>query len=144
MNTDQKIDLITQARKCNDNILSVGEIFRKLEKHEDNRPIYLTNGHYLKGEFHSYRGYYWELCLDLEQEDAEHKIDTVHWVRQTLKKALDAGEMTGYKGGEFEITNSTSVWVGRKGTTEDSAMIVDVLEFDGELFLVVQSDGDDD
>lgn len=117
-------------------ILTIEEIFEKLEPFEDDREIYLTNGFHFEGGFDSYRGYYHDLCLEIT--DASPGGTTVHDLKSILNEALKRGEMTGYKGGDYKIEKSTDVWVGKYGTTKDSAMIVNVVEANGHIYIVTK------
>lgn len=117
-------------------ILTVEELQQKLEMFSDDREIHLTNGYHLEGGFDSCRGYYHDLCLEIT--DVSPGGTTVADLKNILNAALEQGEMTGYKGGDFKIEGSTDVWVGTYGTTENSSMIVNVVEADGNVYVVTK------
>lgn len=90
----------------------------------------LSNGEFfrLNGEFDSYRGYYEDLAIKKEIISDDSVSSTVLDLKKVLKKALEQGEMYGYKGGDYNINESTLVWFGDYGTTSGSFKIVGVYE----------------
>lgn len=135
---EEMLKAMEEARKNNTSCLDIRELLDKLEKFDDEATIKLTNGKFLDGEYDSYRGYYVDLALGFSDED--HGISTVKDVKNILMKALNDGEMYGYKGGEYSIVGSTLVWLGNYGTTYESEMIVDVKLIDGQLYLISLED----
>jgi len=61
---------------------------------------------------HSYRGYYEDLALEPQGSD----ILTAKALLEELYAVLDT-EQTGWKGGEYLMTETTQVWIAYEGCT---------------------------
>ena len=89
-----------------DSALTVGEVLQILEEMPSNKVA--KNG--WDGWF-SDRGFYEVLALQpVRHVNVESMI-------QVLEAALEAGVMTGYKGGEYPITKDTSCKIGQWGSS---------------------------
>ncbi len=85
---------------------------------------------YSKG-IHSYRGDYSQLAIGYEKDgDAPLVTDVLKMLEDAEGK-----EFTGYKGGEFDMTRGTLVWVALSNESGQTG-IVDVIEDCGDLILV--------
>lgn len=104
-------------RKSSAGNLTIRDMFTKLEKFNDDEAVILSNGRFLDGDFGSYRGYYEDLYIGCNGEDKG--LNTVGEFKKVLDKALDEGEMTGYKGGDYPINADTLVWVAEYGCCGD-------------------------
>lgn len=92
--------------------VTVGELIDQLKLADPESLIPLTNPH-------SYRGYYEDLAL--EPTDFPIKVSLLI---EQLEAVLDT-ELTGYKGGEFLMTEDTPVWVSNYGTTGEALIFID-------------------
>lgn len=131
---EEMLKAMEEARKNNTSCLNIRELLDKLEKFDGETIIKLINSKFLDGQYDSYRGYYIDLALGFSDED--HGISTVNDLKNILMKALNDGEMYGYKGGDYSIVGSTLVWLGNYGTTHESEMIVDVKLIDGQAYII--------
>jgi len=89
----------------------LGDLIKYLEDKDEN--IVVSIG---LGEADSYRGYYEDLAFEPKANVA---------VKDMLEEARNALGKTfrGYKGGEFEMTEDTRVWISEYGTTHNSQRI---------------------
>ena len=94
-------------------IITLGELIAKLEQQDQNSELAV--------EFHdrlcafdgtdSYRGYYSDLCI----EPGGASYSSVGEALNLLRGAV-GGTFTGYKGGEYTMSNRTIVWVDYYGS----------------------------
>lgn len=124
---------ISEERKSIADGLTIGELMAKLTVFDGNTGMVFSNGKYLDGRYDSYRGYYEDMYVGYSDTDEDY--NTVRDLTGVLKKALEDGEMTGYKGGEFSIDEDTLVWFATYGTTRESEMIVDAQEIEGKVVI---------
>jgi hypothetical protein len=138
MNTNQIYALINKLQEerveSADN-LTIGEFLEKLNQFDDNEKVVFSNGKHFDGTYDSYRGYYQDLYIGISDSDVG--LDAVGSIKKTLNEALECGEMTGYKGGDFSIHEGTLVWFSTYGSTGDNEMITDVQEVDGIVVVVL-------
>lgn len=80
----------------------------------------------------SYRGYYEDLCLGIEDE-----YSPCITVEELLKKIKSAKKVTGYKGGTFTINQDTVVWVDKHGDAVGNA-VTNVVEKDD--FVLIETE----
>ena len=118
MNFDDAWEMISEAaRKTrSDYHLTLGELWDLLEDVPDDYTIPVDG-------CHSYRGYYEDLALSVNQEQKW----TVAAVRMVLGCALNGEVFTGYKGGEYVMDQNTPLWLAEWG--KDGRAILD-LEID--------------
>ena len=136
MNIQEILKVIYNVDRENLDALTIGETLDRLNKFNDNYKLLFSNGLYFDGEYDSYRGYYKDLALGCDEEDKG--FNTVGDVKRILHKALDDGEMIGYKGGEYPIEQDTLVWFAYYGSTGE--MIVDMQEVEGKVIVIVKED----
>ena len=132
------LNQIDKERIENADNLTIGELFSKLNQFEDSERVTFSNGRFFDGTYDSYRGYYKDLYIGFEDEDMG--FNTVGKIKEVLNKALDDGEMEGYKGGEFSIEQDTLVWFATYGTTYEAEMIVDVIKVDDNILIITKED----
>ena len=95
--------------RCHRNQITFGEMIEKLEKMPRNFTILFDFVHMQpSGQIHCYRGYYEDLALGYESERKE--LMTVAQFLPMLKDRLGC-TFTGYKGGDYIMTEDTVVWV---------------------------------
>lgn len=133
---EQLMKVMSDARKQSAGNLAIGEMLKKLNNFNDDEKVTFSDGKFFDGTYDSYRGYYEDMYLGWDDEDKG--FNTVGQLKETLNKALDDGGMTGYKGGEFSINNSTLVWFSNYGSTGD--MIVDIQKINGEIYVITKED----
>lgn len=137
----QEIDRLTVLNSINEycrngDILSIGEALTKLEEFDDTDEVIFSNGDYFDGDCGSYRGYYKDLYIG--HDDKDNGFSTIGHLKEALNKALDEGEMYGYKGGEFPIDNDTLIWSAYYGSTGE--MVVDIKKIDGRVYIITKED----
>lgn len=99
------------------NGLNVGELIAELKKHKqsgfleiDNSPVLLT-----PSGVDSYRGYYEQLAIEVSVSGSM----TVGTLVELLTSRIGT-TMTGYKGGQYPISNDTPVWISNYGECSHS------------------------
>lgn len=132
------IQIMNDARIDSAGNLNIGELMQKVDKYNDETPFKFTTDRFLDDEFDSYRGYYVDMYLGYS--DTDKGFNTIGHLRRILNNALDQGEMVGYKGGDYSINNETLLWLGSYGTSSDGLMIVEVIEVNGEVYIVTKED----
>jgi len=128
-------ETIDNVRKMSASNFTIGSLLKRLAKYSDDRVICLSNERELSGQYYSYRGYYEDMALEF----CEEGINTVGGVKDILIRAMEYGDMKGYKGGEFPITEDTYLWVAHKPSSCGLA-ILELLEVNGTLILVVKEE----
>lgn len=131
------LDVMDAARIDSALNLTVGSLLRKLDSLSADTEIMLSNGAHLNGEWGSYRGYYDDLALE-PAEDGGEFIYTAGTIKEMLNDALCIGEMTGYKGGTFFITEDTLLWLSSYGEASGNAL-VDFIDIQGQWYLIVKN-----
>lgn len=131
---------VMEERKEKHQGMTLGKLDKMLRRYMPDAPIILSSGVHLTGEFDSYRGYYEDLALEFSVEDPGQKVLTVQQLRNVIQNALVQGEMEGYKGEEYSITEETLVWTAHYGTTQGSEMIVDVMGANNAVLIITKAD----
>lgn len=105
--------------------LTLGEYIAKLEKLPPAANIELDFGGAVPTRLDSYRGYYSELALGYDGTYGA----TLPTVKQLLNDAQKANgsTFTGWKGGDYTMRDSTSIFVANPGNTSDT-YIKDILK----------------
>ena len=87
------------------------------------------------GDPDSYRGYYEDLAFD------PTFVELGYSVRELLSVCKDSLGKTfeGYKGGDFTMSASTSLWLCEYGTTGGSLALLSATERGGQLVLFAKS-----
>lgn len=93
---------------------SLGQLIKRLEAEDPSKVVPLG-----LGQPHSYRGYYEDL------EFTPQESVTVGEMLATARGCLGQ-TFTGYKGGEYEMHEYTTVWLGQYGNA-DGQSIGDIL-----------------
>lgn len=104
--------------------LTLGEFIKKLEEQPQDNEIMFDFVYFKPVGIHSYRGYYHQLAIGYTVDsDYQPKVGDI------LKLCKDAvGKcFTGYKGGDFLMTEKTPLWVSNFSEVGDTA-IVDVID----------------
>lgn len=116
--------------------LTIRETLDRVSRFSEDDELIFSNGLYFDGDYDSYRGYYKDLAIGCDEEDKG--FNTVGDIKRVLHKALDDGEMIGYKGGEFPIEQDTLVWFAYYGSTGE--MVVDIQKVEGKVIVIVKED----
>ncbi len=116
------------------NQMTLGDLANALAELDAEMPVQFDNGEN-PGTFGSYRGYYEQAYLGEGGGSA-----VVGELREVLDRFIDSTQ-TGYKGGEFHMTESTPLWRAEYGRT--GYHIVGTVQRDGNLILLVDLNGDD-
>lgn len=107
---DKHCEMLAEQRSKE--MFTLGDFIRELEKYPKSWDVYIKPFHLIPLSFTSYRGYYSDLCLTyatryewLGNEDVT--------VGSLLKEAqkVNGKTLTGYKGGNFLMTEQTPIWV---------------------------------
>lgn len=112
----------------------IEEILEKLNNFEDDKKIKISDGTYIKNEFGSDRGDYYDMYIGYTKNIDDKTIQTVKEFKDLIYRALKQEVMMGYKGGEFNITEHTNVTIGEFGYSGE--YIDDIREKDGIVYLV--------
>ena len=93
-------------------IITLGELIAKLEQQDQSASLAVQFRGMLCAldDISSYRGYYSDLCL----EPGDDRFGTVATALADLRESVGR-TFTGYKGGEYKMTNRTIVWVDYYG-----------------------------
>lgn len=96
--------------------MTLGQLIKELELHPPDATVTFDEGEN-PGSFGSYRGYYDQLALSEETE-----AKTVGGLL-TLARAADGAVFHGYKGGEYQMSLTTPVWIDNPGDYSSRALI---------------------
>lgn len=115
-----------------------GIITRLLNIKTNTTPIVLQfkDAFYPPESLASYRGYYEELCITPNTDVNAKEVTVTEFVKK-LNNILGK-ELTGWKGGEFTMSPSTSVWVDNQGESNSQAA-VDVQLADGVAVILTKT-----
>lgn len=130
------IEIMDEQRITNAANLSIGEMLDKLNTFDEKEEVKFLNGLYFGGGWGSYRGYYKDAFIEHDTEDRGK--NAVKDLKDVLLKALDKGEMEGYKGGEYRVNRNTLLWFATYGCCGD--MIVDILKINGQIIVITKED----
>jgi len=123
------------------NQLSLGELIQEVEKSglkdKDGNPkeVYFDFGYMQPIGLDSWRGSYDELSLEYSEDETDK---TYYWDAEKLLSELRSAigkEYTGYKGGEYTMSESTPVWVAKYGMSGNTG-VVGVLD-DGWRLIII-------
>lgn len=114
----------------------LGDILQELKENDVNMPIRISDGTYVRDEFGSDRGDYHNMYVgyNMQQED-ENTIKTVGEMVNLLERAKIQGTMIGYKGGDYDIDDWTTVTIGTYGLSGDE--VYDTAVKNGTFYLIV-------
>ena len=101
----QQRELRTQS------MFTLGNLIDELEKYPKEWEVLIEPFHLVPLSFHSYRGYYHDLCLTYATR--EESLGEEVSVGKLLEMCNEANgkEFTGYKGGEFLMDRETPIWI---------------------------------
>lgn len=139
MTLEEFLASVMEDRREKHQGMTLGRLKRLLDGYAPDAPIILSNGGYLDGDFDSYRGYYEDLAFDYSPIEIRH-VATVQNFLNLIQKALEQGEMEGYKGGDYVITEETLIWIAHYGTTQGAEMIVDVMGANNAVLIITKED----
>ena len=104
--------MMEYERKMRSNTMfTLGNLIDELEKYPRNWEVLIEPFHLVPLSFHSYRGYYHDLCLTYSTR--EESLGEEMSVGKLLDMCNEANgkEFYGYKGGEFLMSRETPIWV---------------------------------
>lgn len=119
--------------------ITLGEIISKLKACNkycpsgDEKQVVFNFAGFYPTSLHSWRGIYAELAVGYSNENWKNapKIsDAINMFESAVGRTY-----TGYKGGDFTMSNDTPVWVDNYGESHSTG-IVDVLDLEIEIVLV--------
>lgn len=117
--------------------MTIEDILIKLNNYSDNTKIRISDGTYLISEYGSDRGDYSDMYIGYTRnKDSKNILNTVGELKKLINQALSFGRMTGYKGGEFDIDNSTFVRIGAYGFS--GSYISDIRQIDDVIYVVYE------
>lgn len=104
--------------------ITLGELISKLEATRDNHEKYVEfDFEYLRPKgVHSWRGAYHELAIDFEPDVENSSTTKLDDFIKILKEAVGS-TFTGWKGGDYVMSEETPVWVSRPGMGANTAVI---------------------
>ena len=114
----------------------IEDILQRLGEVDASLPIRVSDGTYVRNEFGSDRGNYYDMYIGYNTlSDKEDTIKTVGGMIDLLERAKKKGVMTGYKGGTYEINEWTSVTIGTEGLSGNE--VCDTIIKNDAFYLVV-------
>ena len=142
-NLQKYIDNIIEAEKEKrwESNYSIGNFIEDLKKFNPKANITIPPFNLNPTGFDSYRGYYSDLALEYTTENSYMTAG------ELLKKAEECigKTFTGYKGGEFEMTEDTTLWIANYGKSTDVVVtgIKDIFG-DGSYLEITYKEKEDD
>lgn len=116
--------------------MTLGDILEVLKESDANMPIRISDGTYVRDEFGSDRGDYYNMYLGYNmKQEKDDTIKTVGELIGLLERAKKQGTMVGYKGGDFDIDDWTTVTIGSYGLSGNE--VYDTAIKNGTFYLVV-------
>ena len=92
---------------------TLGKLIKVLELCSPKAHVYFDFCQLVPRSFHSYRGYYEDLQLDWRVENSWETLECKDFLI-LCKEQLNSVH-TGWKGGDFRMTENTPIWVGEVG-----------------------------
>lgn len=93
---------------------NLGDLIKDLEKYPPNAWISIAPFNLEPTGFNSYRGYYSDLSIDYTIGDGLNCGQLLKEAKECIGKTF-----TGYKGGDFTMTENTVIWLAPYGRTTD-------------------------
>lgn len=115
--------------------MTLGDILEVLKESDVNMPIRISDGTYVRDEFGSDRGSYYNMYIGYNMQQKDDTIKTVGELIDLLERAKKQGTMVGYKGGDFDIDDWTTVTIGSYGLSGNE--VYDTAIKNGTFYLVV-------
>jgi hypothetical protein len=106
--------------------LTLGEFIKKLEDQPQDNAIQFDFMYFVPDGIDSYRGYYDQLALGYKEGGDPDKMPKVKEILNLCKDAIGK-YFTGYKGGNYLMTEKTPIWVSNYREVGDTG-IIDVIE----------------
>lgn len=109
--------------------LTIGDLFERLKYLPRDTPCYIEDedGKHGVRYPHSYRGYYEQVALDIDESTTAIKASELY----RMLEPLPGNYLTGWKGGEFLISDETPVWISRPGEVSDRRLVGLMLNREG-------------
>jgi len=116
-------------------ILKIEPIINKGENLEEPPTVVYDFTNQFPTHIDSWRGVYAELALNHTTYDSGgdtpmNIVDFLEMLKQSIGK-----EFTGYKGGEFTMSEDTPIWVANYGDAGSTA-VIDVVDNDYEIIII--------
>lgn len=113
--------------------ITLGELISALEGASDkNLPVLISHDPSKSVTMpHSYRGYYSDLSIEPSNE-----ITTVEGLLDELSEVHNK-ELTGWKGGEYLMSDSVPIWISEEGTNSGNA-VIDVMHNEKNVTLITK------
>lgn len=133
MDIQKIIDALSESgnRERSNYQLTLGKLIQGLEGAEPSAKVVFDVGG-SPYEPDSYRGYYSDLAFATTGDDV-----LVSELLDIAKESLGK-EFTGYKGGEFVMTETTPLWKSEYGTTGNNEAIMGLIVVDGKVILTTK------
>jgi len=127
------INAISEAgdRERSNYHLTLGKLIQGLEVAEPNAKVVFDVGG-SPCEPNSYRGYYSDLAFATTEDDVS-VAELLEMAKESLGK-----EFTGYKGGEYVMTETTPLWKSEYGTSGNNEAIMGLIVVDGKVILTTK------
>lgn len=130
----QIVNALTEqgAREREQYHVTLGELIDKLAAADKDKTVRNQNGAYISAACDSYRGYYSDLAFDWGDKC------TVAEILASANEALGK-TFTGYKGGEYTMSENTPLWVADYGCCGEAVLGADETD---DAFVLVTKDID--
>lgn len=109
--------------------LTLGELIAALRRKDKEATVTFGLGGHAPTGVCSYRGYYEDLAIQHEQK---YGVTVAEFLK--MLEEANGATFTGWKGGEFTMSDETAVWVANAGRSHGVA-IVDVVETQYHIWL---------
>ena len=100
--------------------LTLGELIYELKKYEPKEEVRFDFGYFEPGAIDSYRGYYEQLAISYRE--FENARMTVGVLLEMCKNAL-GNTFTGYKGGDYVMSEDTPLWASNRSDATGTAIV---------------------
>ena len=113
-------------------MMTIGELLKALKPASPETQVYFAFGGVSPTTIRCYRGYYHEAALGFNDGQYGSDIMTVGGLRKELMRASRKGVThTGWKGGEFQFTKDTTLYVDNDGRCTDTGIVrVEIKEYE--------------
>ena len=113
------------------NMFTLGNLIDELGKYPKNWKVLIEPFHLVPLSFHSYRGYYHDLCLTYSTREESLGEEMSVGKLLDMCNATNGKEFYGYKGGEFLMNRKTPIWVSDNDYSTGMAIAKVEKLFDG-------------
>ncbi|MHA1447952.1 MAG: hypothetical protein ACTSP4_00830 [Candidatus Hodarchaeales archaeon] len=94
---------------------SLGDLIKELKNFNPDAHVGIPPFNLYPTGFDSYRGYYEDLAISYEATDYSNHITVADFIK--LAEECIGKTYTGWKGGEFTMSEKTLLWIGNTGET---------------------------